>query len=316
MAAADILSPKCASATFDVVEMNLPEVSEPRRRILGVMNFQSEGARLETFTHWPSKNVNKEDLARNGFVFSHKSDQVKCFFCKGSIVCWDAGDVVEEEHKKNYRDCPLVTGKTAINIPIDGKMYERINQYLKNQLDEADPAKRRNIYEADAKKADDETKPISFNEFTSQKKREASFDKAPLCLPKAADLAAAGFFYSMFADLTQCYSCGGGVINWSPNENPKEVHDKLYPNCPLTNRSSPHSDSTPNLPQEKRKRRIRVEDLKDDFLEFPWVKSICQLYPAEVVKNALAEDLRTHCCLPYNVNQALEVVDDYDNSLH
>jgi hypothetical protein len=313
MAAAEILAPS-RGATFDRVEMNVPKTKEPRRRILGVMNFQSEAVRLETFTNWPSKNVTKEDLAKNGFVYSHKTDQVKCFFCKGGIVCWDAGDIVEEEHKKSYRKCPLVNGKTAVNIPIEGKAYERINQYLEDLLDEAEPPKRRNKYEADAKKADEKTKPVSFDEYANRSKREASFEAAPPCMPRPALLADAGLFYSTFSDLAQCYSCGGGIINWSPNENPKEVHDRLYPNCPLAEDSAKHVDTNRNQPTEKRKRRLKAEDIRDDFLEFPWVQAFHSLYKGEVIKDALVEDLKTHGCFPYSVNQAIEVVDDYETS--
>ncbi|KAA0183332.1 hypothetical protein HAZT_HAZT004413 [Hyalella azteca] len=304
---------------FEVLEMKMErpvKIVYPRRRIPSIMHFQSEAVRLETYgTKWPSKNVSKEDLARSGFVYSHKTDQVKCFFCKGQIACWEAGDDVDVEHKKSYRNCPLANGKSAVNIPKDGKEFEKINQYILNQLDEAEPPTNRTKYQTDAKAIADKAIPSKFEEFVNKNKRIASFENAPACLPKAAVMAEAGFFYSQFADLAQCYCCGGGIINWASDEDPKAVHDALYPKCALAEKDETHEEEEPviNASGEKRKRKISLEEIKQDLLNFPWIRNVRGIYSDEVIGDALCEDLATYGTLPYTVDQVYEIVDDYES---
>ena len=32
-------------------------------------------------------------------------------------------------------------------------------------------------------------------------------------------------------DVTICYQCGGGIMNWDCEEDPKEIHRLYYPQC-------------------------------------------------------------------------------------
>lgn len=50
---------------------------------------------------------------------------------------------------------------------------------------------------------------------------------------KRMELADAGFFYcgDGLSDETKCYSCGGGLNNWLPADDPWEQHVMWFPKC-------------------------------------------------------------------------------------
>jgi hypothetical protein len=57
------------------------------------------------------------------------------------------------------------------------------------------------------------------------------WDIPPYCM------AAAGFFKIGPEDIVQCAYCFGVVKDWQQDENPLEVHRKLFPRCPLVTRA-------------------------------------------------------------------------------
>lgn len=82
--------------------------------------YKIEVKRLETFHDWPSNAfVRKENLARNGFVYMHVNDRTQCIFCRAVLSGWEAGDVVEEEHKRHCPECPFAFGYECGNIPLN-----------------------------------------------------------------------------------------------------------------------------------------------------------------------------------------------------
>lgn len=44
--------------------------------------------------------------------------QVRCVFCNGILRQWDCGDVVEQEHRSSFPDCPFILGEDVGNIPL------------------------------------------------------------------------------------------------------------------------------------------------------------------------------------------------------
>jgi hypothetical protein len=82
-------------------------VSDPR--------FHDEKERMQTFSgYWPDVYpVDPISLAKNGFVFIGPGDRVKCVFCLNTLRGWETGDVVEDEHRRHYPDCPFVRGAAA-----------------------------------------------------------------------------------------------------------------------------------------------------------------------------------------------------------
>ncbi|XP_052834399.1 baculoviral IAP repeat-containing protein 2 isoform X2 [Octopus bimaculoides] len=64
--------------------------------------------------------------------------------------------------------------------------------------------------------------------------RQKSFDKWPTHHPlKAKDLAANGFYHKGPADNVCCIFCKCEIKNWKANDNIKEKHRSISPNCPF-----------------------------------------------------------------------------------
>lgn len=109
----------------DITPQNRSQDIVPRPRNL-YEEYRSESERLKTFNDWPTNSVvDKESLARNGFVYLHVGDRVQCMFCRGTLSDWEAGDIVENEHKTHCPECPHAFGYECGNIPISTATLER-----------------------------------------------------------------------------------------------------------------------------------------------------------------------------------------------
>ena len=77
--------------------------------------LRNEKERLQTFTGCWSDGypVDPASLAKNGFIFIGPGDCVKCVFCLNTLRQWEMGDVVEDEHRRHYPDCPFVRGRCS-----------------------------------------------------------------------------------------------------------------------------------------------------------------------------------------------------------
>ncbi|XP_056140468.1 baculoviral IAP repeat-containing protein 2 [Lampris incognitus] len=68
--------------------------------------MQQSEERLLTFVHWPSRiPVRPEQLAKAGFYYVGRNDDVKCFCCDGGLRCWESGDDPWVEHAKWFPRC-------------------------------------------------------------------------------------------------------------------------------------------------------------------------------------------------------------------
>ncbi|XDV26314.1 hypothetical protein PO909_030062 [Leuciscus waleckii] len=62
--------------------------------------------RLLTFVYWPSRiTVRPDQLAKAGFYYVGRNDDVKCFCCDGGLRCWESGDDPWVEHAKWFPRC-------------------------------------------------------------------------------------------------------------------------------------------------------------------------------------------------------------------
>lgn len=85
--------------------------------------YKSEENRLQTYNDWPhSAPVRKEDLAKNGFVYTGSNDKVRCVYCNAVLRRWEHGDDVEEEHRRNSPSCPFMRGDDVGNIPLQSSV--------------------------------------------------------------------------------------------------------------------------------------------------------------------------------------------------
>lgn len=72
--------------------------------------------------------------------------------------------------------------------------------------------------------------------------REWSFTgRWPHKKPEPHCLAFSGFHYTGKDDLVQCVYCGGIIKNWTGDEDPSEIHFRLFPRCPLMNHKPVHN---------------------------------------------------------------------------
>lgn len=63
--------------------------------------------RLKTFDTWPiGLKQSKHDLAKDGFIYTNKSDIVECCYCKIQLCQWLEDDIPSEEHRKYSKRCP------------------------------------------------------------------------------------------------------------------------------------------------------------------------------------------------------------------
>ena len=74
---------------------------------------------------------------------------------------------------------------------------------------------------------------IAFPQYLNEFKRLSSFiDVAKFSSFEFETFANAGFFYAGTPDRTVCYYCGGGLRQWTENEDPWIEHGKWFPRCP------------------------------------------------------------------------------------
>uniref|UniRef100_A0A665UD34 Baculoviral IAP repeat containing 2 n=1 Tax=Echeneis naucrates TaxID=173247 RepID=A0A665UD34_ECHNA len=68
--------------------------------------MQQSEDRLLTFVKWPSRiPVRPDQLAKAGFYYVGRNDDVKCFCCDGGLRCWESGDDPWVEHAKWFPRC-------------------------------------------------------------------------------------------------------------------------------------------------------------------------------------------------------------------
>ncbi|XP_070411489.1 baculoviral IAP repeat-containing protein 2 isoform X1 [Nothobranchius furzeri] len=85
-----------------------PQISAGAPTLTNVSNpsMQQSEERLLTFVNWPSRiPVRPEQLAKAGFYYVGRNDDVKCFCCDGGLRCWESGDDPWVEHAKWFPRC-------------------------------------------------------------------------------------------------------------------------------------------------------------------------------------------------------------------
>jgi baculoviral IAP repeat-containing protein 7/8 len=172
--------------------------------------MKSYEERLKTFETWPiNNNVSAIDLAKNGFYYLQKGDEVKCAFCNVEIMNWQHGDVVSADHKIFSPKCKMVTSELE-----DEEEYEE-------GVDTCGPSI--NIWP-------NPKHPIYSSKFV---RLESYFEKWPKSLKQTPDqLSDAGFFYSGTGDGVICFYNGCSLKDWTENDDPWKEHAYWFENCP------------------------------------------------------------------------------------
>jgi len=178
--------------------------------------------RFLTFQNWDSF-MDKTILAMTGFYYTGIRDIVKCYFCRVEIGEWEPGDNAIAEHKRWFTFCPLLCSQLTTNEPIN---QTQLTEILEQNLRFRPAFLNLNHGIFDLK------------DYTVEANRIKSFEKGwPLSSTNQSPelLSDAGFYYLGIDDKVECFSCGGGLKDWEPEDIPWEIHALCYPKCRYVN---------------------------------------------------------------------------------
>ncbi|XP_049872548.1 death-associated inhibitor of apoptosis 1 isoform X2 [Pectinophora gossypiella] len=184
---------------------------------LETADMRREEERLKSFEKWPVTFLSPELLARNGFYYLGRGDEVRCAFCKVEIMRWVEGDDPSSDHQRWAPQCPFLRRQNGSgNVPLD-----------------APPATGRDECGVRAPAPVPVCMPGPVHaKYVSEAARLRSFKDWPRCMPqKPEDLAEAGFFYTGQGDKTKCFYCDGGLKDWEPEDVPWEQHARWFDRC-------------------------------------------------------------------------------------
>ena len=88
-------------------------------------HFKYEWVRYESFKTFPeSAAMMPLVLAKEGFYYTGKDDEVTCYSCGLTHHGWKQGDSVHEIHRKSSKNCKIITGVETNNISITGSKQD------------------------------------------------------------------------------------------------------------------------------------------------------------------------------------------------
>lgn len=183
----------------------LPDMPDMRR----------EEERIKTFDKWPVTFITPDQLAKNGFYYLGRGDEVRCAFCKVEIMRWEEGDDPAVDHQRWAPQCSFLRKLTnAGNVPADGAAAGTSGR---DECGVRAPVRMPGPVHA---------------RYASEASRIKSFDEWPRSIRQKPDkLAEAGFFYTGQGDKTKCFYCDGGLKDWEEDDVPWEQHARWFERC-------------------------------------------------------------------------------------
>ncbi|CAB3226801.1 unnamed protein product [Arctia plantaginis] len=173
------------------------------------VDMRREDERMKTFEKWPVTFLSAEQLARNGFYYLGRGDEVRCAFCRVEIMRWVEGDDPARDHQRWAPQCPFVRQLTNPESAGRDECGSRVPVAAASRM--PGPVHPR---------------------FASEAARLRSFQDWPRCMrQKPEDLAEAGFFYTGHGDKTKCFYCDGGLKDWENDDVPWEQHARWFDRC-------------------------------------------------------------------------------------
>lgn len=201
--------------------------------------LQEEKERVKTFQLWPPRvKVNTAEMAKTGFHFTGEDDTVKCFECEIEINKWNDSVAPAVIHKGKTPACPMVTGRSAKNVPLcpTPEGAEKMGGKKKVEDDEKK--------EKGASGSDDvatTTSPYYFaRDMTREENRIATFNATwphEAILPGSL-MTKAGFWFRGPGDRVECAFCRGRLVNFVEGDNPVGEHARHFPTCSFVKKLS------------------------------------------------------------------------------
>lgn len=198
-----------------------------------------EENRLKTFgSNWPHAFISPRILAKTGIFYIGPHDRVKCYFCSVSIENWEMGDNEITEHLRWSKNCPLLIRRVTTNVePVMEleQLLPKINYDIcgTHNLDRRPDAYPESTFLNNTlRNTTIAPQRADFPDYTEKTTRINTFNEWLNAMgEKTRQLSEAGFFHTQKEDRVICFSCGGGLYNWSKNDDPWEQHALWYPNC-------------------------------------------------------------------------------------
>ncbi|XP_037820614.1 death-associated inhibitor of apoptosis 2 [Lucilia sericata] len=206
---------QCGNIPFSMTENDLLRVNQDRNTVVNEgpsstakehreLDLLIEKDRLATFVNWPNPHITPQSLAKAGFFYRNRSDEVECAWCKGVIAQWEKQDNAFEEHRRFFPECPRVLLGPLIEIANDGIRDLGIQQIS----------------------------PPKNPKYTSLHSRLRTYSNWPIPeIQKPEDLAQAGLYYQKIDDQVRCFHCNMGLRSWEKEDDPWFEHAKWYPMC-------------------------------------------------------------------------------------
>lgn len=183
-------------------------------------DMRREDERLKTFEKWPVSFLRADVLARNGFYYLGRGDEVRCAFCKVEIMRWEEGDDPAADHQRWAPQCPFLRRRAGVgNVPLDAPATDGRDECGSRAPAPASPNSLRMPGPVHPR-------------YASQAARMQTFRDWPRSMrQKPEDLAEAGFFYTGQGDKTKCFYCDGGLKDWEDDDVPWEQHARWFDRC-------------------------------------------------------------------------------------
>ncbi|CAH0720023.1 unnamed protein product, partial [Brenthis ino] len=180
-------------------------------------DMRREDERLKTFEKWPVSFLSPDSLAKNGFYYLGRGDEVRCAFCKVEIMKWVEGDDPAKDHQRWAPQCPFLRRQTGSgNVPMDSTT----------------PTAGHDECGVRAPVTTVRMPGPVHSRYASEAARLRSFSDWPRSMKqKPEELAEAGFFYTGQGDKTKCFYCDGGLKDWENDDVPWEQHARWFDRC-------------------------------------------------------------------------------------
>ncbi|XP_039755147.1 baculoviral IAP repeat-containing protein 3 isoform X1 [Pararge aegeria] len=182
-------------------------------------DMRREEERLKTFDKWPVTFLSPQLLARNGFYYLGRGDEVRCAFCKVEIMKWVDGDDPAKDHQRWAPQCPFLRRQAGSgNVPMESSPETA----GRDECGVRAPVTANSVRMSGPVHA----------RYASEAARLRSFADWPRSMrQKPEELAEAGFFYTGQGDKTKCFYCDGGLKDWENDDVPWEQHAHWFSRC-------------------------------------------------------------------------------------
>lgn len=182
----------------------------------GTADMLREDERIKTFEKWPVTFLSGDQLARNGFYYLGRGDEVRCAYCKVEIMRWMEGDDPAKDHQRWAPQCPFVK-KLGGSGSSDTSGSGRDECGSRTPTGSSSPPRMAG--------------PVH-PRYASENARLKSFKDWPRSMKQTPEeLAEAGFFYTGQGDKTKCFYCDGGLKDWEIDDVPWEQHARWFDRC-------------------------------------------------------------------------------------